>query len=204
MDFQLFVVIIIAITVGVPYASIFEWFFHRYVMHRPVWGFQYPFRAHALTHHRIFKADDTYHFQERHHEAEDKAKIRMAWWNIPFIVLMGITPFVLAALPLIFFGWWAGSIAISATGLALSLGYYIAYEYTHWCMHLPKSRRIEFWWAFRKLNGHHLLHHRFPSKNFNVVLPMADWLFGTLLLRSKIKFAQARGPSVPDVQPLCA
>jgi hypothetical protein len=54
---------------------------------------------------------------------------------------------------------------------------------------------------FFRLNGHHLLHHRYLGKNFNVVLPLADLCLWTLLLRSKIAFAQARGPSVPDVQP---
>jgi sterol desaturase/sphingolipid hydroxylase (fatty acid hydroxylase superfamily) len=54
---------------------------------------------------------------------------------------------------------------------------------------------------FFRLNGHHLLHHRYMGKNFNVVLPLADLCLRTLLLRSKIAFAQAQGPSVPDVQP---
>jgi hypothetical protein len=39
-------------------------------------------------------------------------------------------------------------------------------------------------------------------KNFNVVLPIADLVLGTLLLRSKTRFAQVTGPSVPDLQPL--
>jgi hypothetical protein len=39
------------------------------------------------------------------------------------------------------------------------------------------------------------------GKNFNVVLPLADLFLGTLLLRSPLHFKQARGPSVPDVQP---
>jgi len=195
-------IVLLGLILGIPYASIVEWTFHRYVMHKPLWGFTYPFKAHALTHHVIFKSDHRYHLQEGPETEDEKGKIRMAWWNIPFVVLMGIFPFVLAATPLVLFGWWGGSIAISVTGLVLSLGYYAAYEYTHWCMHLPKNRRLEFWWVFRKLNGHHLLHHRFQYTNFNVVLPLADFLFGTLLLRSKIKFAQACGPSVPDVQPL--
>ena len=41
-------------------------------------------------------------------------------------------------------------------------------------------------------------------KNFNVVLPLADLCLGTLLLRSKVRFAQATGSTVPDVQPLDA
>jgi hypothetical protein len=39
------------------------------------------------------------------------------------------------------------------------------------------------------------------NKNFNVVLPLADLCLGTLLLRSKVQFKQACGPSVPNVQP---
>ncbi len=38
-------------------------------------------------------------------------------------------------------------------------------------------------------------------KNFNVVLPLADVLLGTMILRSKVHFKQAEGPSVPNVQP---
>ena len=68
-------------------------------------------------------------------------------------------------------------------------------------MHLPKTRRLEKSWVFYRLNGHHLLHHRYMHKNFNVVFPLADLLLGTLMPRAKTRFAQARGPSVPDVQP---
>jgi hypothetical protein len=39
------------------------------------------------------------------------------------------------------------------------------------------------------------------GKNFNVVLPFADLCLGTLLRRSPVRFAQATGPSIPDVQP---
>ncbi len=84
------------------------------------------------------------------------------------------------------------------------VGYYAAYEYMHWCMHLPKSRRVERSWIFYRLNGHHLLHHRYMHKNYNVVMPFADLCLGTLLLRSKIKFPQARGAAIPDVQPKLA
>jgi sterol desaturase/sphingolipid hydroxylase (fatty acid hydroxylase superfamily) len=68
-------------------------------------------------------------------------------------------------------------------------------------MHIPRRRNIERSGIFFRLNGHHLLHHRYMSKNLNVVLPLFDLIFGTLILRSPIKFAQATGPSVPNVQP---
>ena len=39
------------------------------------------------------------------------------------------------------------------------------------------------------------------GKNFNVVMPLADAVLGTLILRSQVSFVQVTGPSVPNVQP---
>jgi hypothetical protein len=175
---------------GVVFSSFFEWVLHRFVMHRPVWRFDYAFKAHALVHHRTFKADNTYHLIRE----SDKETIPMAWWNGPVLILTCMLPVVPVA-------WWLGHAAFALGALASFIAYFIAYEYMHWCMHLPKERRLERSWLFRRLNGHHLLHHRYMHKNFNVVMPLADLCLGTLLLRSKIAFPQARGPSVPDVQP---
>ncbi len=175
---------------GIIFASFFEWVLHRYVMHRPVGRFVYPFEAHAIVHHRTFKADHTYHLI---HEA-DKYTIPMAWWNGPVLVLCCQIPFLIASIMMGNYWLLPGSF-ISCSG------YYAAYEYMHWCMHLPKRRNLERSWIFFRLNGHHLLHHRYMHKNFNVVLPLADLFTGTLMLRSKISFAQAQGAPVPNVQP---
>ena len=176
---------------AVVYASFFEWTLHRYVMHRPVWNYRYAFQAHAVVHHQIFKADHTYHLQND----KDKETIPMAWWNGPVLILIGMTPFTL-------FAWAIGQWSFLIGGVTMFAAYYCFYEYIHWCMHLPKARRVEKPRFFQLLNGHHVLHHRYMHKNFNVVLPLADLCLGTLLLRSKTHFAQVKGPSVPDVQPL--
>jgi hypothetical protein len=172
------------------YASLFEWLLHRFLMHRPIGPITYPFKAHALVHHRIFKSDHTYHLINE----KDKETIPMAWWNGPALVAIASLPFVLASLLGVNWGMLCGA------ALATS-AYYGAYEYIHWCMHLPRKRHVERSGIFFRLNGHHLLHHRYMNKNFNVVLPLADLCLGTLLLRSKVHFRQACGPSVPNVQP---
>jgi len=172
------------------YASFFEWTLHKYFMHRPMGGFTYPFERHTLVHHRIFRADPSYHLRRE----EDKHTIPMTWWNGPALVMVGITPFIIAAC--CGAGW-----AIVCGALPACIGYYLAYEYIHWCMHLPRRRYVERSGIFFRLNGHHLLHHRYMHRNFNVVLPLADRCLGTLLLRSKVHFKQAEGPSVPNVQP---
>jgi hypothetical protein len=187
------------------FASLFEWALHRFVMHKPVptplGKFDYAFRAHAIVHHGIFKSDHTYHLIKE----DDKSTIPMAWWNGPVLIAVGTCCAMLIAWITNSLHWHNGwslhPWVISITALATIAAYYGTYEYIHWCMHLPKARRLEKSWLFYRLNGHHLLHHRYMHKNFNVVLPFADLILGTLILRSKIKFPQAKGPSVPDVQP---
>ena len=180
----------IGFVVATVYASFFEWTLHRFVMHRPLWKFRYPFESHALVHHRVFRADETYHLIH----AQDAKTIPMAWWNGPVLVMVGMSPFVLAV-------FFVGSWGFPCGALLACAGYYAAYEYMHWCMHLPKKRQVERSGIFFRLNGHHLLHHRYMKRNFNVVLPLADLFLGTLLLRAPVCFKQARGPAVPDVQP---
>jgi hypothetical protein len=185
--------LVFGFSLGVVFDSFFEWTLHRYVMHRRVKWFSYPFDRHALVHHRIFKADETYHLQRW----EDKATVPMAWWNGPLLIAIAQLPFVIVAL------LW-GNLAILGGSLLATCLYYAAYEYLHWCMHVPRARNVERSGIFFRLNGHHLLHHRYMDKNLNVVLPLADWCFGTLLSRSPIRFRQACGASVPDVQPASA
>lgn len=180
----------VGVVICVVFASFFEWALHRYVMHRPVGRFTYPYEAHALVHHRIFRADHTYHL----HDERDRHIIPMAWWNGPVLVLIGATPFAVVS-------WLTGQWGLLVGALVVCVAYYSAYEYLHWCMHLPRRRSVERSGLFFRLNGHHLLHHRYMGKNFNVVLPLADFCLGTLLLRARVRFAQAKGPSVPDVQP---
>ena len=178
------------IVLGTVFDSFFEWALHRYVMHRKVGPFDYSFRQHALVHHRVFQADNTYHLR---HE-EDKGTVPMAWWNGPVLILITQMPMALIA-------WLTGQWGLLGGSMLAGCLYYAAYEYMHWCMHVPRQRQLERSGVFFRLNGHHLLHHRYMNKNFNVVLPLADWCLGTLLVRSHLRFAQARGASVPDVQP---
>ncbi|MDB6174433.1 MAG: Fatty acid hydroxylase superfamily [Chthoniobacteraceae bacterium] len=159
-------------------------------MHRPLKWWRYPFQAHAVVHHHTFKGDHTYHLSNE----ADKHTIPMAWWNGPVLIVIITAPMALVS--------WITGIWALAFGALLSISfYYCVYEYLHWCMHLPKARRLERSFIFQKLNGHHILHHRYMHKNFNVILPIADFCLGTALWRSKIRFAQPQGPSVPNLQP---
>lgn len=189
--------LVIALTLGAGFisASFFEWSVHKYLLHRPVpflkiWMW---FESHTRIHHVKFKFDHRYHLQSD----DDKEIIDMKRWA-PVLIGFGSIPYFLVMALFDFPYEWV----MVATGTTLSALYYIAYEYIHWCFHFPKKRRLEMSWLFRRLNGHHLLHHRFLGKNFNVVFPFADWCMGTLMLRSTVHFKQPQGPYIADVQPL--
>ncbi|HAB15535.1 MAG TPA: fatty acid hydroxylase, partial [Verrucomicrobiales bacterium] len=136
--------------VCVVFASFFEWSLHRFLMHRPLGSFTYPFEAHALVHHKTFRADHSYHLIDE----RDKKTIPMAWWNGPVLVAIGITPFVAVA-------WATGHWGLLVGAGIACTAYYATYEYLHWCMHLPRNRSLERSGLFFRLNGHHLLHHRY-------------------------------------------
>jgi hypothetical protein len=106
------------------YASFFEWTLHKYLMHTPFW--QYPFRAHALVHHGLFRTGDHYFLPD----AKVIRKVRFAWWNAPFIIILH-TPVIL---------WIQRELAadIFVGALSALILYYFLYEYLHYCMHIPK------------------------------------------------------------------
>jgi hypothetical protein len=196
-ELMLYLLAVVTATLAILYAPFAEWALHRNVMHRRLRGFSYPFKAHALKHHRLFKADFSYHLQD----GKVKKKIRMAWWNgVAIAVILGI-PFYLVTYAVALCGDVVAAKIIGWTSLGIFLGYYATYEYLHWCMHEPKNRMVERLKIFQWLNGHHILHHKSQDSNFNVVLPLADWVLGTLLLRARREFNQVRGLAVPDVQP---
>lgn len=197
-------VIITTLVAGLISASFYEWALHRYLLHRPFsfFGTKFArlaahwFKHHTRIHHMTFGFEASYHLQHDH----DKDIIDMRKWA-PYVIMGGMIPY-LVAIPILYWlfefthGW-----TVLLTGLSISVCYYIAYEYLHWCMHLPKKRQLEMSGLFRRLNGHHLIHHRHMGKNFNVVFPFADWCMRTLLLRATVQFKQPIHAAVPNVQP---
>jgi hypothetical protein len=172
-----------AFTGGIVYCSFFEWTLHKYLMHKPLLGFRYAFKAHAQTHHRIFEFEETYSLQRD----EDKTLVAMAWWNAPVIIAAN-TPVWFGAGMIAGLGHFTANFWIGAVGAACSMVvYYAVYESLHWCMHVPGHRWFSNARWFKFLDDHHRMHHKRPMSNLNVVFPLAD-----LILRTK-------APGLPPV-----
>lgn len=157
----------LAFAISFVYCSFFEWTLHKYIMHNDRF-MKYAYRAHQLEHHDIFKADSTYFIADD----GDLDHVTFAWWNAP--LLFGLHSPILAV---VFF--WAGGPVAAVAALAAMVSYYGLYEYLHFCMHVPRERWLEKTFFFQFVQEHHRLHHVYYLKNLNVVVPIADFVFGS-------------------------
>ena len=154
---------------AILYGSFFEWFVHKHFMHSTKW-LREPFERHAILHHGMQRSLRS--FFARPSDNPQYMLIEASFfpfvWLLHVPLYLGIDHFV-----------------AHHTGIGIALGtacYCAAYEFVHWCEHVPRDRWIERTRAFRFLLEHHRVHHLYPKKNYNVVFPLADWILGTLSL----------------------
>ena len=162
---------------GLVFGSFVEHAIHRNVMHSRPWyawvlrimpELQVLFHHHAVLHHGTYYKEFDYepsaegkHFNLRILPA-DTRNILMAF--LPVLLLIGM--FV--------------STVSMVTVLAVVVGHNLAWGVVHTQMHVPDPNC---WFAdtayFRFIARHHFLHHQRVSRNYNVVLPLADFVLAT-------------------------
>jgi sterol desaturase/sphingolipid hydroxylase (fatty acid hydroxylase superfamily) len=149
------------------YGSFFEWTLHRFVMHRRQPLVPYPFELHAMVHHKLFQSDETFHAKNKevlnHVTFVPRDYLILLCVNAPLFLAVEF----LTGLP----------VAIGASFAVLT--YLVMFDTVHWMFHVPRSRFFENLGPYRWLKRHHLLHHRYQTRNLNVVFPLADFVLGT-------------------------
>jgi hypothetical protein len=157
--------------------SFLEWAIHRWLMHRrrlPSWVYRVlPFLGHiqedhAVMHHRKY-------YKVFNHEPDSVGKdfnLRLYYrsgvvWTAPLWLSLGL-----------FWSWEA-----AAAWLAVVLLHHATWNLIHSEMHNPRPRRwLQVLPLYRYMARHHWMHHRYPGKCYNVVLPpLADLVMGTYL-----------------------
>jgi hypothetical protein len=151
-------------------ANAAEYFGHKGPMHRAAPGLRLIFQRHTLDHHHFFT-----------HES-------MACESSRDFQIMLFPPILL----IFFFGAIAGPLAallfffVSANAgwlfLAVGMGYFLTYEWLHFCYHLTPDSRVGRIGVVRALRRHHATHHdlaKMGRYNFNITFPICDSVFGT-------------------------
>lgn len=158
----------------VPAALVFgngvEWLVHRGPLHHP-WPPRLPYNRHTLTHHAAFSDRD----------------MSVASWRELRIVLFPLyaLPLLeLMVLPVFALVWWMLGRNAAALFAFASVLYYLIYELLHLAYHLPVGHPVSRLRVVGWLKRHHQRHHdprRMTAGNFNVSIPLFDWLLGTRL-----------------------
>ena len=159
----------LVIPVAFCISNLFEWWIHRYVMHRPVKGFMGIYKRHTLAHHQFFT-----HIEPTIDNTRD--------FRIVFFPPYALVAFMALSLP---FAGALGLIGLPNAGwllLITNVGLYLNYELFHYCCHVKDDSIVRHLPIVNSLRRHHISHHNtalMMERNFNLTYPIADWLFGT-------------------------
>ncbi len=150
-------------------ANGFEWWIHKYVMHRPVPGLMGIYRRHTLAHHQFFT--------EVEPSFDTTRDFRIVFFP-PYALVGFILLSILPALALHAAGLPNAAWLLVITNVAL----YINYEAFHYCCHVRDDRLVRRIPLVNTIRRHHIAHHApaaMMTRNFNLTYPIADWVFGT-------------------------
>ena len=159
----------LVVPVAFAISNVFEWWIHKYVMHRPVRGLMGIYRRHTLAHHQFFTdVEPTF---------DDTRDFRIVFFPpyalVAFIVLSIPPAAMLNAVGLVNAGW-----LLMVTNVTL----YLNYEFFHFCCHVKNDRLARHIPLINSIRRHHIAHHApaiMMERNFNLTYPIADWFFDT-------------------------
>ncbi len=142
---------------------------HRVALHRRTPGLTILFDRHTPLHHRIFIAKDMCIRDSR-----ECALVLLPWFGIVAIFLL-TAPFTIAL--------WFTERNLACLFVATTMSYVLSYEWLHLAYHLPETSIVGRNGLIRALRRHHATHHHPPLMqkwNFNVTVPLWDWVRGTI------------------------
>jgi hypothetical protein len=152
------------------FANLFEHQVHKRVLHRRTWPFEVIYDKHTPMHHVMYVEHDM--------ALRDPREMRLV-----LMPAMGVLGIVLSAAPLAivvgrFWSASAGWLFLLTTSLFM-----VSYELLHLAYHAPADSLVGRNAIIAKLRAHHARHHEprlMQRYNFNVTVPLFDWVLGTM------------------------
>src|SRR5579863_1776857 len=113
----------LVVPAGFIACNVFEWWIHRFIMHRPVKGFMGIYRRHTLAHHQFFTDGEPC--------LDDQRDFRITFFPpyalVTFLVMSAVGA---AAVDLVWSANAAWLLVCTTTGV------YLNYELFHYCCHV--------------------------------------------------------------------
>lgn len=157
----------------VLFANFFEWAVHRDFLHKRRWPFEIVYDKHTPMHHMVYVE-------------EDMALRDVQEFRLILIPAMGVLGIVLTTAPIAVATAFLWSAAAGWLLLVTASLFMVGYEVMHLCYHAPKDSWIGRLRVIARLRAHHARHHDprvMQRYNFNVTVPLFDWLMGTMAPR---------------------
>ena len=151
--------------------NIFEWYLHRYVMHRPVNvpGLKAIYDRHTLNHHQFFTDSEIRFLNHRD-------------WRVTVFPTYALVVFTLISIPPALILGFLTTTNVGWLILCTTTGMYLVYEFMHFCCHVDENAFVAHCPFVNTLRRHHTAHHNkslMMQTNMNLTFPIADWLFQT-------------------------
>jgi hypothetical protein len=151
--------------------NIFEWFLHKYVMHRRIdfFGLRAIYERHTLNHHRFF-TDDEVRFRDH------------GDWRVTVFPPYALVIFIMMSLPGVAVLAFLFTPNVGWLFICTTTSMYLIYEFMHFCCHVDENAFVRHVPFINTLRRHHVSHHNvglMMDTNMNLTFPIADWLFGT-------------------------
>ncbi len=149
----------------------FEWRVHKSILHRrlPVPGLETLYVRHELFHHVIYTYGDMTMRERRE-------------WRLVLMPAYAIVLVFGMLVPLGVLLWKLLGPNVALLHVATSMIFFLTYEWLHLAYHLPEDHPIARVSLLRRLRELHRRHHdpRLMKRwNFNVTVPLFDWIHGT-------------------------
>lgn len=148
---------------------VFEWRVHKSILHekQPLLGILYV--RHELHHHVVYTYDDMTMRSNRE-------------WRLVLMPAYAIVLVFAMMVPIVAAIWHFISPNVALIHLATSMLFFLAYEWMHLSYHLPQDHPVGRLSIIRRLRELHRRHHDpklMKRWNFNVTVPLGDWLHRT-------------------------
>ena len=155
--------------------NLFEWFMHRYVMHRRinVFGLRAIYERHTREHHQ--------YFTDKLATIDTTREFRIVFFPWRLLLVLGVAGSI--------FGYVASVLINPNAGYILFItmvGQYLLYETFHYCCHVHENWFVRNMPFINTIRRHHTAHHNMGimmKYNMNLTFPIADWLMNSSDLR---------------------
>lgn len=151
--------------------NFFEWYIHRWVMHRRIdfFALRAIYERHTREHHQYFTDNDI--------TIDTTREFRIVFFPWRVLITFGIAGCLLGYLAYLIINANAGYVVV-----IIMVSQYLVYETFHYCCHVHENWFVRTMAFINTIRRHHTAHHNqgiMMKYNMNLTFPIADWFMGS-------------------------